>query len=45
MLLLDLIIFADDANMVFAQSDIRSLFSTANMELKKIRDWFKANKQ
>ena len=41
---LDPIMFAGDTNLFYSHSDIRTLFSTVNMELEKISAWFKVNK-
>ena len=41
---LDPVLFADDANLFFSDSNIRTLFETANQELSQINDWFLANK-
>ena len=34
----------DDINLFYSNNDIETLFSTVNMELEKISEWFKANK-
>ena len=34
----------DDTNLFYSNNDIETLFSTVNMELEKISEWFKANK-
>ena len=36
--------FADDTNLFFEHADLRILFSMVNDELKKIYEWFNANK-
>ena len=36
--------YADDTNLFYTNNDIETLFSTVNMELEKISEWFKANK-
>ena len=36
--------FADDTNLLFEHTDLRILFSMVNDELKKIYEWFNANK-
>ena len=36
--------FADDTNLFFEHTDLRILFSMVNNELKKIYEWFNANK-
>ena len=41
---LDPIIYAGDTNLFYSNNDIETLFSTVNMELEKISEWFKANK-
>ena len=41
---LDTIMFADDRNLLYSHHDINTLFSTANVELEKIEQWFKSNK-
>ena len=41
---LDPVLFADDANLFFSDSNIRTLFEIANQELSQINDWFFANK-
>ena len=41
---LDPIMYADDTNLFYSNNDIETLFSTVNMELEKISEWFKANK-
>ena len=33
-----------DTNLFYSNNDIETLFSTVNMELEKISEWFKANK-
>ena len=42
--LLDFILFADDTNIFFSHSTIKTLFETANRELELINEWLKANK-
>ena len=37
---LDLVLFADDTNLFCSDSNIRTLFETANQELSQINDWF-----
>ena len=41
---LDCIMFADDTNFFYSHKNIKGLFYTANSELEKISQWFKANK-
>ena len=41
---LDPVLFADDTNLVCSDSNIRTLFETANQELNQINDCFLANK-
>ena len=41
---LDPVLFADDANEFCSDSNIRTLFETANQELSQINNWFLANK-
>ena len=36
--------FADDTNLFLSHQNINTLFKIFNKELKKIGDWFKANK-
>ena len=36
--------FADDANLFISDSNIENLFETMNEELRKVANWFKANK-
>ena len=36
--------FADDTNLFYSHEDINTLFSDVNEEIKKIEQWFKANK-
>ena len=36
--------FADDTNLFFEHADLRILFFMVNDELKKIYEWFNANK-
>ena len=38
------IMFADDANLFISDSNIENLFETMNEELRKVANWFKANK-
>ena len=38
------ILFADDTNLFFSHSNVKTLFKTVNEELVKIDEWFKANK-
>ena len=42
--LLEPIMFADDANLFYAERDIKKLFQTINNELQKIYQWFISNK-
>ena len=37
--------FADDTNLFFEHTHLRILFSMVNDELKKIYEWFNANKR
>ena len=41
---LDPILYVGDTNLFCSNNDIETLFSTVNMELEKISEWFKANK-
>ena len=41
---LDPIMYADDTNLLYSNNDIETLFSTINMELEKVSEWFKTNK-
>ena len=36
--------FADDTNFFYSYKNIKRLFYIVNLELKKISQWFKANK-
>ena len=36
--------FTDDTNCSYSHKNIKGLFYTANSELEKISQWFKANK-
>ena len=36
--------YADGTNLFYSNNDIEILFSTVNMELEKISEWFKADK-
>ena len=36
--------FADDSNLFISDSNIGNLFETMNEELRKVANWFKANK-
>ena len=36
--------FADDANLFCKSKTVKTLFLKANIELKKILEWFEANK-
>ena len=38
------IMFADDTNLFCSSNDIKTLFLNTNLELKKISEWFRANK-
>ena len=40
----DPIMFADDTNLFYSYHQIKVLFETANAELQKISQWFRANK-
>ena len=42
--MLDPIMFADDTNLFFSNSNIKTLFATVNHELEKISLWFIANR-
>ena len=42
--MLELIMFADDTNLFFSNSNIKTLFATVNHELEKISLWFIANR-
>ena len=37
-------LFADDANLLYADKDLKSLESVINIELQKVGDWLNANK-
>ena len=37
-------IFADDTNLFLSHQNVNTLFKISNEELKKFRNWFKANK-
>ena len=41
---LDAMMYADDTNLFYSNNGIESLFSTVNMKLEQISEWFKANK-
>ena len=41
----NLIMFADNTNLIFTGNDIDPLVKSVNLELDKITDWFKANKR
>ena len=41
---LNCIMFADDTNLFLSHKDVKQLFSSMNVELEKISNWFKANK-
>ena len=41
---LTLIMFTDDTNLFISDSNIENLFETMNEELRKVANWFKANK-
>ena len=36
--------FADDTNSFISDSNIENIFETMNEELRKVANWFKANK-
>ena len=36
--------YSDDKNLFYSNNDMETLFSTVNMDLEKISEWFKANK-
>ena len=36
--------FADDTNLFISDCNIENLFETVNKELRKVANWFKANK-
>ena len=42
--ILDPIMFADDTNLFYSHSNIKTLFKTANEELAKVNEWFACNK-
>ena len=42
---LDPIMYADDTNLSNSNNDIKTLFSTVNMELEKISGWFGSRKK
>ena len=41
---LDCIMFADDTNFFYSNKNIKCVFYIVNLELKKMRQWFKGNK-
>ena len=41
---LEPIMFADDTNLFYEHSDLKTLFSLVNQELQKINEWSEANK-
>lgn len=41
---IDLYIFSDDTNLFYSHQNINSIFSTANLDLEKVGQWFKTNK-
>ena len=41
---LDPLMYADETNLFFSNNDTETLFSTVNVELEMISEWFKANK-
>jgi hypothetical protein len=42
--LLHFILFADDTNLFFSSNTYKDLMLTVNMELKKLSEWFRANR-
>ena len=42
--ILNPIMFADDTNLFYSHKNIQTLYKTVNSELKKLTDWFSANK-
>ena len=42
--ILDPIMFADDTNLFYSHSNIKTLFKTVNEELQKLSSWFQANR-
>jgi len=42
--ILQFILFADDTNILYSNSDFRSLLENVNLELNSLSDWFKANR-
>ena len=41
--ILEPIMFADDTNLFYSHSNIKTLFNTVNLELNKLNEWFKTN--
>ena len=42
--ILNFLLFADDTNIFYSNKDIKNIFEITNTELKKLSEWFKANK-
>ena len=42
--ILDPIMFADDTNLFYSHSNIKTLFKTVNEKLSKLSEWFACNK-
>ena len=42
--ILEMVLFADDTNVFYSHSDLSDLANIMNTELRKLSDWFKANK-
>ena len=42
--ILDPIMFADDTNLFYSHSNIKTLYKTVNEELQKLSSWFQANR-
>jgi len=42
--LMEFILFADDTNLLFHDTDLQNLINKANIEVQKISDWLKINK-
>ena len=36
--------FADDTNLFYEHTDLKTLFSVVNQELQKFSEWFETNK-
>ena len=42
--ILEMVLFADDTNVFYSHNDLSDLTNIMNTELRKLSDWFKANK-